>query len=165
MDERQDQSAEAKKAAMGKLRYPGAMTTCPLCSPLSDVVWENEFCQVIAVAGEEGHAFPGYCRVVWRRHAAEMTDLSSREQQGLLRVVLAVEGALRSLLHPDKINLACLGNMVPHLHWHIVPRWQDDSHFPAAIWGPAVRPAPLRAAPGLAALRESIAAHMATEAD
>lgn len=51
-----------------------------------------------------------------------------------MNVVYAVEAALRALLAPDKINLAALGNMVPHLHWHVIPRWRDDSHFPAAIW-------------------------------
>lgn len=38
-------------------------------------------------------------------------------------------------MHPDKINLAEFGNMVPHLHWHIIPRYTDDSHFPESIWG------------------------------
>jgi diadenosine tetraphosphate (Ap4A) HIT family hydrolase len=39
------------------------------------------------------------------------------------------------MMHPDKINLASLGNVVPHLHWHIIPRWLDDSYFPLPIWG------------------------------
>lgn len=38
-------------------------------------------------------------------------------------------------MHPDKINLAQLGNMVPHLHWHLIPRYKDDTHFPESIWG------------------------------
>jgi diadenosine tetraphosphate (Ap4A) HIT family hydrolase len=39
------------------------------------------------------------------------------------------------VLHPDKINLASFGNVVPHLHWHVIPRFEDDAHFPAPIWG------------------------------
>jgi len=42
-------------------------------------------------------------------------------------------------LHPDKINLASLGNQVPHLHWHVIPRFKDDPHWPFAIWGRQVR--------------------------
>jgi len=63
-----------------------------------------------------------------------MTDLDTGSRRHLMNVVFAVETALRSLLAPDKINLAALGNMVPHVHWHVIPRWRDDSHFPAAIW-------------------------------
>src|SRR5690606_2355325 len=53
----------------------------------------------------------------------------------LLGVVLRVEMVQRALLRPDKINLASLGNVVPHLHWHVIPRWHDDRHFPNAVWG------------------------------
>jgi diadenosine tetraphosphate (Ap4A) HIT family hydrolase len=55
--------------------------------------------------------------------------------------VFAVEAALREIAQPDKINLASLGNVVPHLHWHVIPRWADDVNFPDAIWA-----APRRAA-------------------
>ena len=47
-----------------------------------------------------------------------------------MNIVFAVEAALRALLAPHKMNLASLGNQVPHLHWHVVPRFADDSHFP-----------------------------------
>ncbi|MBP7641072.1 MAG: HIT domain-containing protein, partial [Thauera sp.] len=50
-------------------------------------------------------------------------------------VVMATEAALRNLLDPDKINLASFGNMVPHLHWHVIPRYRDDRHFPESVWG------------------------------
>ena len=52
--------------------------------------------------------------------------------------------AVRETLQPDKINLASFGNMVPHLHWHVIPRWTDDSHFPGAIWATVQRPVPTR---------------------
>jgi diadenosine tetraphosphate (Ap4A) HIT family hydrolase len=52
-----------------------------------------------------------------------------------MRVVFAVESVVRRLFAPDKINLASFGNMVPHVHWHIIPRWQDDRHFPEPVWG------------------------------
>ena len=63
-----------------------------------------------------------------------MTDLTSAEQAELLRVVLLVEQVQRAALKPDKVNLAAFGNVVPHLHWHVIPRWQDDPHFPQAVW-------------------------------
>jgi diadenosine tetraphosphate (Ap4A) HIT family hydrolase len=111
------------------------MRDCPLCqSPGGEIVWEDGLCRVVRVDGAEGGAFPGYCRVIWRAHVAEMTDLDPGSRRHLMNVVFAVESALRTLVAPDKINLAALGNMVPHVHWHVIPRWLDDSHFPAAIW-------------------------------
>lgn len=77
--------------------------------------------------------FPGFCRVVLNRHAAEMTDLLPQERDQLMRVVYAVEKEIRRALNPTKINLASL-HQAPHLHWHVIPRWLDDSHFPASIW-------------------------------
>jgi diadenosine tetraphosphate (Ap4A) HIT family hydrolase len=49
-------------------------------------------------------------------------------------------------MQPDKINLASLGNVVPHLHWHVIPRFVDDPHFPNPVWGVKVRETP-RVAP------------------
>jgi diadenosine tetraphosphate (Ap4A) HIT family hydrolase len=124
------------------LRYPSGMSDCPLCtSPGGQLVWEDGLCRVVRVEGAEGEAFPGYCRVIWRTHVAEMTELDPGSRRHLMNVVYAVEAALRSLVKPDKINLAALGNMVPHLHWHVIPRWRDDSHFPGAIWATATKSA------------------------
>lgn len=53
----------------------------------------------------------------------------------LMRAVFATDAALRNLLQPLKMNLASLGNLVPHVHWHVIPRFADDSHFPQAVRG------------------------------
>jgi diadenosine tetraphosphate (Ap4A) HIT family hydrolase len=79
--------------------------------------------------------FVGFCRVIWNTHVAEMTDLSDDDRRHFFAVVMATERALRDLLHPDKMNLASFGNVVPHLHWHVIPRFRDDSHFPESVWG------------------------------
>jgi diadenosine tetraphosphate (Ap4A) HIT family hydrolase len=79
-------------------------------------------------------AYPAFCRVVWHEHVREMTDLEPATRARLLEVVLATEEALRGLMRPDKVNLAALGNQVPHLHWHVIPRFADDAHFPDAVW-------------------------------
>jgi diadenosine tetraphosphate (Ap4A) HIT family hydrolase len=57
-----------------------------------------------------------------------------------MEVVFAVESVMRELLAPHKINLASFGNQVPHLHWHLIPRFGDDPHFPDPAWGPVKRP-------------------------
>jgi diadenosine tetraphosphate (Ap4A) HIT family hydrolase len=93
-----------------------------------------------------------------------MTDLDPSNRRHLTNVVYAVEAALRALLAPDKINLATLGNMVPHLHWHVIPRWRDDSHFPAAIWAEGKQSAvTIRQAPTSEALSATISAALTEE--
>lgn len=105
---------------------------CPLCrSDNEDVLFRNELYRIIAV---NDPAWPGFCRVIFNRHMEEMTDLSVEERSALMKAVCVVETALRDLLQPTKINLASLGNVVPHLHWHIIPRWSEDSHYPDPIW-------------------------------
>jgi diadenosine tetraphosphate (Ap4A) HIT family hydrolase len=58
-----------------------------------------------------------------------------------MTVVALVEKALREHLQPTKINLAALGNVVPHLHWHVIARFDWDTHFPAPVWAQASRAA------------------------
>lgn len=141
------------------------MQDCPLClSSGGEIVWQDGLCRVIRVDGADGAAFPGYCRVVWHAHVAEMTDLDPGSRRHLMNVVYAVETALRALLTPDKINLAALGNMVPHLHWHVIPRWRDDSRFPAAIWAEARKSAgTARLPPTTEALTAAIVAALTEE--
>ena len=79
--------------------------------------------------------FPGYLRVIWKDHIAEVSDLSTQDRKHLFDVLYVVETAMRDIMNPDKVNWAQFGNMVPHLHWHIIPRFKDDTHFPESIWG------------------------------
>ena len=141
-----------------------AMDACELCEPPGgEVLWQDGLCRVVRVGGAEGDAYPGYCRVVWNAHVAEMTHLPGADRRHLMNVVFATEAALRALLRPDKINLASLGNLVPHVHWHVIPRRRDDSHFPAPIWAGAKRPAPPRPSPGNADLAAAIAELLSEE--
>ena len=79
--------------------------------------------------------FPAYYRIVLRRHVAEFSQLTRSEQLRCIGLIDAVERSLIEALRPTKINLAALGNMVPHLHWHVIARFDWDSHFPQPIWG------------------------------
>ncbi|MBN8766267.1 MAG: HIT family protein [Thiobacillus sp.] len=116
------------------------MTACPLCdTPGGTILWQDDFCRVV-LADEPD--YPGFLRVILNAHVKEMSDLASADQRRLLDVVLAAEAALRAVMTPDKINLASLGNVVPHLHWHVIPRFADDPHFPNPVWGERKRPAP-----------------------
>jgi diadenosine tetraphosphate (Ap4A) HIT family hydrolase len=78
--------------------------------------------------------YPGFVRVILGRHVTEMAELGGQERQRLMEVVFAVEAAVRDTMKADKMNLASLGNQTPHVHWHVVPRFRDDRHFPNPIW-------------------------------
>ena len=111
--------------------------SCELCdSDGGSVLWRDDFCRVVRPAVE---GYPGFLRVIVNRHVKEMTDLGERDR--LMKVVFACESALLQLYKPDKVNLASLGNVVPHVHWHVIARFVDDVHFPDPIWAPARRSA------------------------
>ncbi|MCB1959817.1 MAG: HIT family protein [Rhodocyclaceae bacterium] len=133
--------------------------SCPLCHPDDEnLLWRDAHCRVIRVDDAD---HPGYCRVVWHAHVAEMTDLDAAQRDHLMRVVFAAESAMRRCFEPAKINLASLGNMVPHLHWHLIARHADDAQFPDPVWAPRRRASAPRAAVAdgdlLAALEDALA--------
>ena len=110
---------------------------CVLCDePGGRLVFEAPKFRVIH-AEEAG--FPAFYRVVWRAHVAEFSDLDAADRARCMEAVTVVEQCLREHLAPTKINLAALGNMVPHLHWHVIARFDWDSHFPAPVWAGAAR--------------------------
>ena len=126
--------------------------TCPLCSgDGGEMLWRDDF-----------------CRVILNAHVQEMSDLDAAARVCLMDAVHATELALRALLRPDKINLASLGNVVPHLHWHVIPRFADDAHFPDAVWAAPRRTGQRHGMEGLAeklavALRRRLNAPPETE--
>lgn len=106
---------------------------CELCiQPGGDVVYRDDNYRIVLVDDEH---YPGFCRVIWNAHVREMTDLSTAERAILIAAVWQVEEAVREVMRPDKINVASLGNVTPHVHWHVIPRYEDDAHFPNPIWG------------------------------
>lgn len=119
-----------------------SMPQCELCdADPATTIFRSEKWRVIRVTGVEGDAFPGFCRVVWNAHVKELTDLAPTDRHQFMEAVFQVEAALRASLAPDKINVASLGNLTPHLHWHVIPRFADDPAFPKPIWAVTLAPA------------------------
>jgi diadenosine tetraphosphate (Ap4A) HIT family hydrolase len=110
---------------------------CELCAQSGgEELYRGEKYRVVLV---DDPLYPGFCRVIWNEHAREMTDLSALDRALLMNAVWRVEEAVREVMRPDKINLASFGNVVPHLHWHVIPRYEDDAHFPSPVWAAAKR--------------------------
>lgn len=130
------------------------MENCQLClNEGGAVLWRDGFCRIVRVGSEEFAEFaefadyPGFLRVILERHASEMTTLPKAERDRLMGVVYACEQLLRDVFRPDKVNLASLGNVVPHLHWHVIARHADDRHFPDSVWSTPRRAARKDASP------------------
>lgn len=111
---------------------------CPLCHQHGgQLLWQNDLCRVVLAQDKD---YAGLCRVIAQQHVQEMSDLARSQQMAMMQVVFAVEQVMREVLAPDKMNIASLGNKTPHVHWHIIPRFGDDQHFPEAIWATPIRP-------------------------
>ncbi|MBF5003587.1 HIT family protein [Diaphorobacter caeni] len=132
---------------------------CVLCMQDGGaLIWRGDKLRLIRAA-EEG--FPAFYRVVWNEHVAELSDLSDADRNLCMQAVAEVERVMRQVLAPTKINLAALGNMVAHLHWHVIARYDWDSHFPAAVWASAQRARDADKESAVAAQLELLDAHLA----
>lgn len=113
------------------------MTNCPLCSPTGEnVLLKNDLIRVIQVNDAD---YPGYFRVIANDHVKEMSELSPEAQMRIISALSKIEKIVLENMRPTKVNWAQLGNMVPHLHWHLIARYEDDAAFPDSIWSPKRR--------------------------
>ena len=113
-------------------------SACPLCADAGGLlVHRDALLRVVRVTDTPEH--PAFYRVILNAHVAEFSALAGTERQRVMDTVVVVEQLLLERLSPTKINLASLGNVVPHLHWHVIARFADDAQFPAPIWATALR--------------------------
>ena len=82
----------------------------------------------------EDQFFPGWTVVVFQRHATELFQLTPNERSQLMEEVTRVAQTLADVYHANKINYELLGNQLPHIHWHIIPRRTDDPAPQEPVW-------------------------------
>ena len=111
---------------------------CPMCRR-----WEDDSDLRVAelehsfVVLNRDQFYPGYTLLFTKQHATELFHLDRTVRSGLMEEVSCVAEALFALFRPDKINYELLGNMVPHIHWHLVPRHAGEPLWPRPIWSEA----------------------------
>src|SRR5262245_52666094 len=112
---------------------------CPFCHrlghlrelPDEDVVWQ--FAHSVALLGPWQY-YHGYCVLVARRHATELSRLEDAERRGYLDEMCTLAAAIEACFAPRKLNYELLGNQVPHLHWHLFPRARHDPEALKPVW-------------------------------
>jgi diadenosine tetraphosphate (Ap4A) HIT family hydrolase len=116
-----------------------AEEACPFCVklarletlPADEVVWR--FPQSVALLGP-WQFYHGYCILISRQHATELNQLPMTERRTYLDEMCLLAAAIEGCFQPDKLNYELLGNQVPHLHWHLFPRWRRDPHTLRPVW-------------------------------
>jgi len=112
---------------------------CPACDRLDRIARgaDPEFvatlseCQVV-LADEQ--LYRGYCILFLRDHAEHLADLPLERQQRVWDDVARVAAAVQRTVEPVRLNYACLGNLLTHVHWHVIPRHADDPEPQHPIW-------------------------------
>ena len=111
------------------------MSACPMCGKWVAEpelrIAELEHCYVTL---NRDQFFVGYCFVFTKSHVTELFHLDPATRQGVIEEVNAVAAVLAGIFRPTKLNYELLGNMVPHMHWHLVPRFATDPLWPRPIW-------------------------------
>lgn len=141
------------------------MSPCPLCQLLARGAQEPRFVAELSAGSlylGEHQAYPGYAVLVARTHCRESHELPLPEHQALMQDLRRASLAVEKASGAAKLNIASLGNVVPHSHWHIFPRqagepeatrlrdpWARSAEFQA--------PSPELAARWLIRLKEALA--------
>ena len=119
---------------------------CPMCTKWDDEpelrIAELEQCYVML---NRDQFFPGYCFVFTKDHVTELFHLAEPRRNAVMAEVSALAAALYAHFAPAKINYELLGNMVPHMHWHVVPRFTTEPLWPRPIWSEPHEPVALAA--------------------
>jgi diadenosine tetraphosphate (Ap4A) HIT family hydrolase len=113
-------------------------TNCPFDVPRQSA---NEHWDLVAQLAASSlylavnQAYRGQCLLILDiRHATRPEELSKEEWGTFCADLYAAETAIAKAVQPDHVNVAALGNVIPHLHWHIIPRYRSDPRWGAPIW-------------------------------
>ena len=102
------------------------------------MIYQNELIHVEVEPSEVP-----WVKIFTQRSVKEFSQCSDEEKQEIFRAIDVVEKSMLDYFNADKINIASFGNMLPHVHWHVMARFEQDSYFPEPMWGSKQREANL----------------------
>jgi len=111
---------------------------CPLDAPRQPSNEHWEFVTPLSVSSlylSTNQTYRGHCQLVFDpRHVARLDELSADEWAAMSLDLRRAQTAILRTVNADHVNVESLGNIVPHLHWHIIPRYRDDPRWGLPIW-------------------------------
>jgi diadenosine tetraphosphate (Ap4A) HIT family hydrolase len=114
-----------------------AATPCPLCPPRPDDCAHWIKVRTLSVSTlylDRNQTYRGHCQLVYEQHVVGLENLAAPEMTHLTTDLHRAAQAIRDVCRPDLMNYVSLGNVVPHLHWHLVPRYTTDPRWGMPIY-------------------------------
>jgi diadenosine tetraphosphate (Ap4A) HIT family hydrolase len=101
---------------------------------MKNIVWQNENFYILK------HESPlPWLKLFTKEPYKELTEIPKEQRDKLYTLIENIELAIIEFYNPDKVNIASFGNMLPHMHWHIIARFKNDPYFPKTTWEEPVR--------------------------
>ena len=94
------------------------------------MIYENKLIKIEVEKSE----IPWF-KIFTQKPYREFSECSNEEKLEIFRLLDVIEKEMLSFFKPEKINMASFGNYMPHVHWHIMARFKEDSYFPEPMWG------------------------------
>ena len=111
---------------------------CPLCAPRPASTEHGDLVERLSVSSlflAGNQTYRGQCVLIFDpRHVARVDELSGDEWRAMADDLFRAQHAVNDVVTPDHMNIESLGNVVAHLHWHIVPRYKNDPRWGQPIW-------------------------------
>lgn len=111
---------------------------CPLCAPRPED--SPNWLKVAALSAstlylDRNQTYRGHCQLVFdRRHVEGLEYLAAEEHDAMMGDLRRAARAIVAAVQPDRMNYCSLGNVAPHLHWHLVPRYRADPRWGSPIY-------------------------------
>jgi len=105
---------------------------------MEDLIFQNEYIKI-----EIEHSEIPWLKIFSQNEYKEFSQCDKNTKEQILKALDVIEKEMLAYFKPEKINIASFGNYVPHVHFHIMSRFKEDSFFPEPMWGKKQRVATL----------------------
>jgi diadenosine tetraphosphate (Ap4A) HIT family hydrolase len=115
-----------------------SVSPCPLCLPRPDDTQQWLKVRKLDVSTlylDRNQTYRGHCQLVYdTAHVVGLENLPAAQFSALMADLQRAAGAITRVCRPDLMNYASMGNVVPHVHWHLVPRYRSDPRWGLPIY-------------------------------
>ncbi len=116
---------------------------CPFCreDPVENEWWTFvERLSTSKLCLSQNQTYRGQCLLIFEgKHAESIEELSEAEYVHFMNDLRHSVKSLQKVFKPDHLNIELLGNVVPHLHFHLIPRYMNDPRWMHPIWTTEIR--------------------------